>query len=83
MGSAENLHLVERFTRIAPDMLKYDITVDDTTTWTKPWTASLRLRQTQQAIYEFACHEGNYETMVGMLGAGRADEKVAEEAAKK
>jgi hypothetical protein len=81
MGSAENLHLVERFTRVAPDTLKYEITIDDPTTWTKPWTASLRLHQTQQAIYEFACHEGNYDVMVGMLGAGRADEKVAEEAA--
>jgi hypothetical protein len=83
MGSTENLHLVERFTRIAPDTLKYDVTINDPTTWTKPWTASLRLRQTQQAIYEFACHEGNYDIMVDILGAGRADEKVAEEAAKK
>jgi hypothetical protein len=82
MGSAENLHLVERFTRVAPDTLKYDITIDDTTTWTKPWTASLRLRQTQQAIYEFACHEGNYDVMIGMLGAGRAEENAVEEAAK-
>jgi hypothetical protein len=83
MGSAENLHLVERFTRIAPDTLKYEITIDDPTIWTKPWTASLRLKQTQQAIYEFACHEGNYDVMVGMLGAGRADERAAEEAAQR
>jgi hypothetical protein len=83
IGSAENLHLVERFARIAPDILKYDVTIEDPTTWTKPWTASLRLKLTQQAIYEFACHEGNYDVMVGMLGAGRADEKAAEEAAKK
>jgi hypothetical protein len=83
MGSAENLHLVERFTRIAPDTLKYDITVDDPTMWTKPWTASLRLKQTQQALYEFACHEGNSDVMAGMLGAARADEKAAEEAAKR
>jgi hypothetical protein len=74
MGSAENLHLVERFTRIAPDKLKYDITVDDPTTWAKPWTASLRLTQTKLAIYEFACHEGNYEVMHALLGAARADE---------
>ena len=83
MGSAENLHLVERFTRLAPDMLKYDVTVDDPTTWTKPWTASVRLNQTHEAIYEFACHEGNYDVMHGMLGAGRADEKAAQESAKK
>ena len=83
MGSAENLHLVERFTRVAPETLKYDVTVDDPTTWTKPWTASLRLHQTQEAIYEFACHEGNYDVMVGMLGAARADKNAAEEAGKK
>jgi hypothetical protein len=83
MGSAENLHLVERFVRIAPDTLKYEVTIEDPTTWTRPWTASLRLKLTQQAIYEFACHEGNYDVMVGMLGAGRADEKAAEEAARK
>jgi len=83
MGSAENLHLVERFTRVAPDTLNYEIKIDDPTTWTKPWTAVVRLKQTQQAIYEFACHEGNYDVMVGILGAGRADEKAAEEAAKK
>ena len=75
MGSRENLHLVERFTRIAPDALKYDITVDDPTTWTKPWTASVRLHQTGEAIYEFACHEGNYDVMHGMLGAAQAEEK--------
>ena len=74
MGSNERLHLVERFTRIAPDTLKYDITVEDPTTWTRPWTASLRLKQTNQALYEFACHEGNYDVMHGML-AGQADEK--------
>ncbi len=83
MGSAENLHLVERFTRIAPNTLKYEITVDDPTTWTKPWTASLRLTETKEAIYEFACHEGNYTTMLGMLGAGRADEKAAAATASK
>ena len=82
MGSAENLHLVERFTRAAPDTLNYEVTVDDPTVWTKPWTAVLRLKQTQDAIFEFACHEGNYDVIAGILGAGRAEEKAAEEAAK-
>jgi hypothetical protein len=83
MGSAENLHLVERFTRISPTTLKYDITIDDPTTWTRPWTASLRLTETHEAIFEFACHEGNYDVMLGMLGAARADEKAVEGAATK
>jgi hypothetical protein len=67
MGSAENLHLVERFTRVAPNRVDYAVTIDDPTTWTKPWTAVIRLKQTQENIYEFACHEGNYVSMVGML----------------
>jgi hypothetical protein len=69
MGSAEGLHLVERFTRVASDEIRYEMTVDDADTWTKPWTAVLRLKQTQDKIYEFACHEGNAESMKVMLGA--------------
>ena len=75
MGSAENLHLLERFTRVAPDTIDYEITLNDPTTWTKPWTAVIRLKQTREKIYEYACHEGNDYTMQGMLGAARAQEK--------
>lgn len=71
MGAAENLHLVERFTRVAPDEIRYEFTVDDPTTWTKPWTASLRLKQTPYKIYEFACHEGNLHVVEDMLTAAQ------------
>jgi len=54
------LHLVERFTRIAPDTLQYEFTAADPTTWTAPWTARLLLKLTKDSIYEYACHEGNY-----------------------
>jgi hypothetical protein len=74
MGAAENLHVIERFTRVAVDTLQYEITVDDSTMWTKPWTVMIRLKRTQDAIYEYACHEGNLVTMEGILGASRADE---------
>lgn len=67
LGSAENLHLVERFTRVAPDEISYQMTVDDPATWTKPWTAVLRLKHTDDKIYEFACHEGNFRIMEDML----------------
>jgi hypothetical protein len=80
MGAAENLHLVERFTRVAADEIEYRITLDDPSTWTQPWTAMIRLRSRTDPIYEFACHEGNYQMMLGMLGAARAEEKAAEEA---
>ena len=75
MGSAEKLHVIERFTRDAADMLQYEITVDDLTTWTKPWTVMIRMKRTQDKIYEYACHEGNFVTMEGILGAARADER--------
>jgi hypothetical protein len=71
MGSAENLHLIERFSRVAPDELRYEITVEDPTTWTRPWTAALRLKQTEERIYEMACHEGNLEIMEDMIRAPR------------
>ena len=84
MGSGEHLHLVERFTRVASDTINYEITVDDPMTWTKPWTAAIRLtQQAQDTLYEFACHEGNVDIMRGVLGGARADEHAAEEAATK
>ena len=76
-GSSENLHLVERFTRVAPDLMQYRITVDDPTTWTRPWTLELALvRQddTENLIFESACHEGNY-SLTGMLAGARIDER--------
>ena len=74
LGSAENLHLVERFTRIAENEIRYQVTVDDPTTWTRPWTAMVRLRQTKERLYEFACHEGN-QPLQGILAGARAEEK--------
>jgi hypothetical protein len=73
MGSDENLHLVERFTRVSQGEMRYEITVDDPTTWTKPWTAVLRLNQTQDRNYEFACHEGNFPIMESMLLGARVE----------
>src|SRR5215831_17421383 len=57
-GSSENLHLVERFTRTA-DGLIYRFTVEDPTTWAKPWTAEVVWTTAKGPIYEYACHEGN------------------------
>jgi hypothetical protein len=80
MGSAENLHLTERFTRVTPDEIRYEITVDDPTTWTRQWTAMIRLRrQTQERIYEDACHEGN-RPLESILASASAEEKAAKEA---
>jgi hypothetical protein len=83
MGAAENLHMVERFTRVDADRIDYELTLDDSTTWTKPWTAVIHLTRTAEKIYEVACHEGNYYTTQGTLAGARAREQAAEEAAKK
>jgi hypothetical protein len=75
MGSADRLHLVERFTRVSADQIDYQITIDDATTWTKPWTAVVRLRSAQDDLHEFACHEGNHHLVRGILGGARAEEQ--------
>jgi hypothetical protein len=78
MGATENLHVVEKFRRVAADTLQYEVTIDDATTWTRPWTVMIRMNRSQDKLYEYACHEGNYTTMEGILGAARADERDAE-----
>ena len=81
-GSHEHLHVVERFTRVSPGRIDYEIRVDDPTTWTRPWSAMIPLKLSHDEIYEYACHEGN-EGMEGILAGARAQEKAAEAAAKK
>lgn len=72
MGAGEHLHLIERFTRTAADTITYQMTFDDLTTWTKPWSAEMPLHQVDQMLYEYACHEGNFEMMRGTISAAHA-----------
>jgi len=81
-GSNVNLHLIERFTRVDDDTINYEITIDDATTWTRPWTVLVPMTRNQETIYEYTCHEGNYG-MFGILTGARAQEKAADEAARK
>ena len=81
-GSGANLHLVERFTRIDADTIEYRFTLDDPTTWTKPWTVAYPIVKTDGPIYEFACHEGNYGLRDILTGA-RYEENAAEDADRK
>jgi hypothetical protein len=81
-GSDENLHVIERFTRIDPETIVYRFTIDDPTAFTKPWTAELTMVKTAGPLYEYDCHEGNYG-MMNLLKGARADERAADEAAKK
>ena len=67
-GASRDLHVVERFTRADASTLVYEVTLEDPTTWTEPWTFVVHMTQLQGHIYEFACHEGNYY-MENMLRA--------------
>ena len=75
-GSHQNLHVIERFTRVSPNRIDYQITLNDPTTWVMPWTLMIPLKKTNEEIYEYACHESN-EAMVGILSGARAKEKEA------
>jgi len=79
-GSAERLRLVERFTRVGPDTLRHEFTVDDPGTYAGRWTAMIPLSRKDEALYEYACHEGNIG-MEGILAGHRAEEREAAEVA--
>jgi len=72
-GSRDNLHVVERFTRVDENTIRYEFTVADPTTWTSPWSAELPLAKDKGPIYEYACHEGNY-SLAGILRGARVQE---------
>ena len=75
-GSSENLHLVERFTLLGPDSLLYQVTIEDETVFTRPWTIEIplkRLPDSKNQIYESACHEGNYALTSILAGARLLD----------
>jgi hypothetical protein len=75
-GSDEQLRVIERFTLVGPDALRYEFTIDDPTAFTQPWTGAFTMSRTRERIYEFACHEGNYGLM-NILRAARAEEQHA------
>jgi hypothetical protein len=77
-GARENLHLVERWTRTAPDTLDYVVTVEDPTVWTRPWTVKQEFtRQSDEQnriYYEPRCLEGNYG-LPSLLHVRRLEER--------
>ena len=64
-----NLHLIERFSPIDANTLLYQFTIDDSTAWTEPWSAEMTMTRSDQALYEYACHEGNYGLFNILAGA--------------
>ncbi|MBC54647.1 MAG: hypothetical protein CMQ34_12520 [Gammaproteobacteria bacterium] len=76
-GAGANRLFTERYTRIANDILEYQFTVEDPSTWERPWTAVINYTASEDPIYEYACHEGNYALM-GILSGARAAERDAQ-----
>jgi hypothetical protein len=74
LGSAEGLHLSERFTRVDSKTVMYEFTVEDPASFARPFTGRFPLNLTDTPVYEFACHEGNHG-MINMLSGARAEER--------
>ena len=79
-GSNEHRHVVERFTRISENEIRYEFTVNDPTTWTSPWSAEVPMIKTEGPMFEYGCHEGNHG-IVNILSIARNLERQAAEAA--
>ena len=80
-GSGAEMHLVERFTRVGAETLLYEYTLDDPKSFERTWSAVIPMRRTEEPMFEYACHEGNYG-MFNLLEGARAQERLAEEAAR-
>ena len=66
--------VTERFTRIGPDEILYEFTVEDDSAYTQPWAAQIPFRTAEGSLYEYACHEGNY-ALPGILAGARREER--------
>jgi hypothetical protein len=80
-GASANLHLIERISRVDQGTLRYEFTIDDPATWTKRWTVSIPMSSTNELIYEYACHEGNY-ALEGVLRGARHQEEARQQSHK-
>jgi hypothetical protein len=74
-GATPNLRVIERFKPVGQNVIEWSVTLDDATTWARPWTFAMNLTKDDgQPVFEYACHEGNYG-LTGILSAARAEEK--------
>jgi hypothetical protein len=73
-GASDRLHLVEKLSRVDQDTLLYEFTVDDPSSFTKPWSVALPMKRTDEQLFEYACHEGN-EAMGGILRGARYEDR--------
>jgi hypothetical protein len=76
-GSTADLELVERFTRESDEILLYEVTVDDPSTWSRPWTYQVPMQANPDPVFEYACHEGNYGMETILVGARQREAEAA------
>jgi len=77
-GSSENLTVTERLTMTSPTTIRYQFTVEDTSTWTRPWSGEYEMTRIDGPLFEYACHEGNYGLPSILKGARLAEEGAAQ-----
>jgi hypothetical protein len=82
LGTTQDLHVTERFTRVDAKTILYSFTIDDPSTFLRPWTAEVPFVATPGPIYEYSCHEGNY-ALQDILKGARAEEKQKQESERK
>jgi hypothetical protein len=75
-GSSDALHVVERFTRVDADTIRYEFTVTDPSTWARPWSVEVPMKSADGPLFEYACHEGNYD-LANILSIARNIEAAA------
>jgi len=78
-GSSETLHVVERFTALDDNTVRYEFTVEDPQGWTRPWSATFPLMKREGPLFEYACHEGNYDIRHILEVARNLDDRAAAE----
>jgi hypothetical protein len=76
-GSSENLTVAERLTMTGRDTIRYQFTVSDPSTWTRPWSGAYEMSRIDGPLFEYACHEGNYQLPSILRGARKAEEEAA------
>lgn len=72
-NASQNFRITEKFTRVGEDRINYEFTVNDPSTWVSDWSAQIPMNRTDDKMYEYACHEGNY-SLPGVLAGARRDE---------
>jgi len=72
-GSSPNLKVTERLTMTSPTTIRYQFTVEDSSTWTRPWSGEYEMTRIKGPLFEYACHEGNYQLPSILKGARRAE----------